>query len=233
MRLALIGRGRMATAVGRLAAERGHAIALTLGAGDNRDGEGITRERMAGIDAALEFTRPEAAPRNLRRLAMLGIPTVSGTTGWYEHLPEISTLFLQHRAPLLYAPNFSPGVQLYLRAARQLAATMAGRATFDAVVSEHHHGAKQDAPSGTGLALAAALRAGDAQRTYPISSIRGGHEPGTHTVLFDSPHESIRLEHVARSRDAFAAGAIAAAEWLPGRTGVFTFAQMLFGEEDA
>lgn len=232
MRLALIGRGRMATAVARLAELRDHTIASTIGAAGNSGGAALTRERMSGIDVALEFTRPEAAPANLRRLADLGIPTVTGTTGWSGQLPDIARYFLQHGTPLLHAPNFSPGVQLYLRAARQLAATMAGHG-FSVTVTEHHHAAKQDAPSGTGLALAAALREGDPARSYAVSSIRGGHEPGTHTVLFDNPHESIRLEHVTRSRDAFAAGAVAAAEWLPGRVGVYTFAQMLFGEEDA
>lgn len=231
MRLALIGRGRMAMAVARLATERGHTVAVTLGHADNREAVAITRERMSGVDLAFEFTRPDAAAANLGALARLGVPTVCGTTGWLEALPAITALVEQHHSALLHAPNFSPGIQLFLRAARQVAATMAGRAGFDGFVTESHHAAKRDAPSGTALALATALQQGDPGRSFPISSTRGGHDPGTHAAVFDAPFETMRLEHTARSRDAFASGAVSAAEWLASRQGVFTFAQMLFGEE--
>lgn len=233
MRLALIGRGRMALAVGRLAPDRGHTIATIIGAEENAEGRAITADRMSGIDVAIEFTGPEAAPDNLRVLAHLGIPTVCGTTGWLAALPDLTALIAQHHSALLHAPNFSIGIQLFLRAARQLAGTMSTHGVFDAFVTESHHAAKRDAPSGTALALAGALQLGDAVRSYPITSLRGGHDPGTHAAVFDAPFETIRLEHSARNRDVFAAGALAAAEWLPGHTGVFTFAQMLFGEEEA
>jgi 4-hydroxy-tetrahydrodipicolinate reductase len=231
MRLALIGRGRMARAVERLAVERGHTIATVIGSGENAAAAAITAERMAGIELAIEFTRPDAAFANLAALARLRIPTVTGTTGWLDQLPDLSRLVAEHRSALLYAANFSVGVQLFLRAAMQLARTMRGRDIFDGFVSESHHAAKHDAPSGTALALATALRRSDAERSYPVSSLRGGHDVGTHRVTYDAPFETIQLEHQARNRDVFAAGALAAAEWLPGHLGVFTFDQMLFGAD--
>ncbi len=229
MRIAMVGWGRMAQAVARVATQRGHTIALTLGSGDNPDAAGVTADRMADVDLAFEFTRPEAVVANLTALARLGIPTVCGTTGWLTHLPAVTASVTQHRTALLHAPNFSIGVQLFLRTATDLAARMAGQ-PFDGFVTESHHAAKCDAPSGTALALVDALHLGDSARIFPTTSVRGGHDPGTHTVVFDAPFETIRLEHAARHRDAFAVGAVTAAEWLRGRAGVFTFAEMLFGE---
>jgi 4-hydroxy-tetrahydrodipicolinate reductase len=137
----------------------------------------------------------------------------------------------EHGGALLFSPNFSPGVHLFLRAARDLARWFEGRSGYDGFVLESHHAAKRDAPSGTAVALRSALRRGDPGREFPVTSVRGGHVPGTHTVVYDAPFETIRLEHETRSRQVFAAGALQAGEWLQGRTGVYTFEQMLFGEE--
>ena len=156
--------------------------------------------------------------------------TVTGTTGWQDRLPEVRAAVTGHRAALLHAANFSVGVQLFLRAAQSLAARFAGRPGFGAWVEETHHAGKQDAPSGTAKALVAALRAGDPAREFPVTSIRAGHVPGIHTVTYDAPHETISFRHEARGREVFAAGALAAAAWLVGREGVYTFDQMLFGE---
>jgi 4-hydroxy-tetrahydrodipicolinate reductase len=135
-----------------------------------------------------------------------------------------------HEGALLYAANFSIGVQLFLRAARALGAEFAGREGFDGFILEEHHAAKRDAPSGTARALRQRLRDVDPTREYPITSVRAGFIPGTHQVSFDGPFETVTLQHTARTRDGFAAGALAAAEWLPGRTGVYTFEAMLFGD---
>ena len=130
---------------------------------------------------------------------------------------------------LLHAANFSVGVHLFLRAARDLAARFAGRPEFDAFIMEEHHAAKVDAPSGTARVLRERVREADAAREFPITSIRAGAVPGTHVLTYDGADEIIALTHVARNRRSFAAGALAAAEWLPGRTGVFDFEAMLFG----
>lgn len=231
MRIALIGNGKMSRAIAQLAAERGHLVTTVIEAEENRRGEALTAERLQGVDVVFEFTRPEVAALNLMQLAKLGQRVVTGTTGWLEHLPEVRRLVMEHGAGLLHSPNFSPGVQLFLRAARDLAGRFAGRAGFDGFVVETHHAAKRDAPSGTAATLRAALSGADPGREFPITSIRGGFGPGTHTVIYDAPFETIRLEHEARSRQVFAAGALLAGEWMQGRAGVFTFEQMLFGEE--
>jgi len=231
MRIAIIGAGRMGRAIAELAAGRGHEVADVVGGDTNRGGTGLTAERLAGVEVAVEFTRPDAVVANLERLVALGIPTVTGTTGWSAELPRIGALVQDRGGALLHAPNFSIGVALLFRAAREVAARFAGRDRFDALLVEEHHGAKRDAPSGTALALQAALQSGDPGRGFPITSIRGGHHPGRHRVTWDSPFETIHLEHATRDRRTFAEGALQAAEWLPGRTGVFTFDQMLFGSE--
>lgn len=229
MRLALVGNGKMSRAIAQLAGERGHTVATVIGGGENRHGAALTAERLLGVDVVFEFTRPEAAVENLLALARLGQRVVTGTTGWLDRLPAVSQVVVEHGAALLHSPNFSPGVQLFLRTAEALARELAGRPGFEAFVTEAHHAAKRDAPSGTAAALRARLRRADPSREFPVTSIRGGYAPGTHTVIYDAPFETVRLEHAARGREVFAAGALAAGEWLQGRTGVFTFDQMLFG----
>jgi 4-hydroxy-tetrahydrodipicolinate reductase len=230
MRLALIGDGRMNRTIAQLAGERGHVIQTVVTGSENREVAALTPERLQGVDVAIEFTRPESAPDNLRRLAALRVPVVTGTTGWMEHLPEVTAAVTRSGAALLHSPNFSVGVQLYLRAATDLARRFAGRPEFAVAIVETHHATKRDAPSGTALALQRALGRGDPARSVTITSVRTGHVPGTHEVSYDAPFETIRLRHEARGRQAFAAGALLAAEWLAGRSGVFTFDQMLFGE---
>jgi len=224
MQIAIVGPGRMGRAVAELARERGHVVRL-LG----REAA-LTREALAGMDIAIEFTRPDAVVANLERLIDAGTPTVTGTTGWTAELPRIERLVRERGGALLHAANFSVGVQLFLRAARDLAARFVGRAEFGAFILEEHHAAKRDAPSGTAALLRSAVREADPAREAPITSVRAGSIPGTHVLTYDGPYETISLEHVARSRGGFAAGALAAAEWLPGRPGVHRFEDMLFGE---
>jgi len=230
MRIVIVGNGRMGRAVASLAAERGHQIHGLIGSADNAGGRALTPERLAGADVALEFTRPEAAPGNLERLIEAGVPTVTGTTGWSAALPRLSDLVRARHGALLHAANFSIGVHLFLRAARDLAGRFAGRPGFDAYILEQHHAAKRDAPSGTARELQARARQADGDRAFPITSVRAGAVPGTHLLAYDGAYESVTLSHVARSREGFVAGAVAAAEWLPGRPGVHTFEEMLFGE---
>ncbi|MFZ5623575.1 MAG: 4-hydroxy-tetrahydrodipicolinate reductase [Gemmatimonadota bacterium] len=225
MRLALVGYGRMGRAVEAEAQARGHEIHTIIDPGP------VDPARVRGADVAIEFTTPEAAPDNIVALTRAGVPVVCGTTGWYARLPDVTAAVEQQSGALLYAPNFSIGVQVFLRTARELARGLAGRPGFDAFIVESHHARKLDAPSGTALALQRAAQAGDPERPFPITSIRAGAIPGTHAITWDGPQESITLEHVARGREIFASGAVLAAEWLVGRRGVFTFEQMLFGGE--
>jgi len=230
MRIVIVGNGRMGRAVAALAEQRGHTIHRVLGTRENAGGAALTPERLAGAEVAVEFTRPDAAPANLERLIEAGIPIVCGTTGWSAELPRIAQLVERQGGALLHAANFSVGIQVFLRAARDLARRFAGHPEFDAFILEEHHAAKLDAPSGTARVLQEGLRESDPARPFPITSVRAGAIPGTHSVTYDGPHETLSLSHVARSREGFAAGALAAAEWLPAHPGVHTFEEMLFGE---
>lgn len=229
MRILIVGNGRMGHAVAALAAARGHTVHAMLGAADNVGGLALTRQFLEGVNVAIEFTRPDAVVANLERLVEAGTPVVTGTTGWAAELPRITRLVEERGGALLHASNFSVGVHLFLRAAEDLARRFAGQAAFDAFILEEHHAAKRDSPSGTALTLQETLRKGDASRSFPITSVRAGAIPGTHVVTYDGPADSVTLSHIARSREGFAAGALAAAEWLPSHPGVHTFEQMLFG----
>ncbi len=232
MRIVIVGHGRMGLAVATLASARGHAIHAVIDAADNAGGRALTPALLAGADVAVEFTRPDAAMANIERLIEAGIPTVTGTTGWHTELERITALVGHRGGALLHASNFSLGVHLFLRAARDLALRFAGRPGFDAFILEEHHAAKLDAPSGTARELQAAVRGADPAQTFPVTSVRAGATPGTHVVAYDGLYERVTLSHEARSRDGFAAGALAAAEWLPGHPGVHTVEDMLFGAEE-
>ena len=231
MRIVIVGSGRMGRAVAALAQERGHVVHAVIGAAENQGGRALTTERLKGADVAVEFTRPDAVVANLERLIEAGMPTVTGTTGWREELSRIEALVARRKGALLHAANFSVGVHLVLRAARDLARRFAGRPELDAFILEEHHAGKLDAPSGTARELQACLREADPARPFPITSVRAGATPGTHAVTYDGPYERVTLEHEARSREGFAAGALAAAEWLPGHPGVHTVEDMLFGAD--
>lgn len=229
MRLAIVGNGKMGQAVAELAKERGHVVHALIGREGNAGGAALARARLERVDVAIEFTRPDAVVANLEQLIEAGIPTVTGTTGWSAELPRVSRLVEARGGALLHAANFSVGVHLFLRAARDLAIRFAGRSEFDSYILEEHHAAKVDAPSGTAVALRERLLEGDPSREFPITSVRAGSISGTHVVTYEGPHDTVTLRHVARSRMGFAAGALAAAEWLPGRAGVHDFEAMLFG----
>jgi len=230
VRIAIIGNGKMGKAVAALAAERGHVIHTTVNRIENAKGRALTRERLSGADVAVEFTRPDAAVGNIERLIELELPTVTGTTGWTDQLPQVTELVQQRGGALLHAANFSVGVHLFFRAARDLARQFRGRSEFTVSIHEEHHTAKLDAPSGTALLLQRQLWTEEPDRRFPITSTRAGETPGDHTITYEGIHETVSLSHITRSREVFASGALAAAEWLPGHTGVFTFEHMLFGE---
>jgi 4-hydroxy-tetrahydrodipicolinate reductase len=229
MKLAIIGNGKMGKAVAALAEERGHTVHTVITRAENVDGRALTAERLGGVEVALEFTRPDAVVMNIRRLLELGVPIVTGTTGWSGDLPLITSLVRQRGGALLHAANFSTGMHLFFRAARELARGFQGRAEFAATIHEEHHHTKLDSPSGTALELQRQLRQQEPEREFPIASVRSGESPGVHTISYQGPHETVTLRHVARSRQVFAAGALDAAEWLPGRSGVFTYQDVLFG----
>ena len=223
--LALIGMGRMGRALAALAPERGFQVVAELDPA-RPDYAGITRETLRGAQVAIEFTTPEAAPANARACAASQCPVVVGTTGWYDQLPAISAEVERAGGGMLTAPNFSVGVAVFDRVVAEAARLFGRLAGFDAHLVETHHAAKKDAPSGTAGALAKSASAA-LGRAVPVTSIRTGHVPGTHEIVFDAPFEQVRLVHEARDRRVFAEGALVAARWLVGRRGVFTLADVL------
>jgi 4-hydroxy-tetrahydrodipicolinate reductase len=229
MRIAIIGYGKMGKTVAALAEERGHSIHTVVHRRENAAGRALTLDRLNGADVALEFTRPDAVVQNLERLIELRVPTVTGTTDWDQELPRITDLVGRSGGALLHAVNFSVGVHLFFHAARQLAQAFHGRPEFTVSIAEEHHKTKVDSPSGTALLLQRQLRAEEPGRTFPISSVRSTDALGMHTLAYQGHYETVTLSHVTLDRRVFATGALSAAEWLPGHSGVFTFEQMLFG----
>jgi 4-hydroxy-tetrahydrodipicolinate reductase len=221
MRLAIIGDGKMGRAVAALAEERGHTVTAMLGIDENRDGGGISRARLGEPHVAVEFTEPASAVANLVACARERVAVVCGTTGWYGSLPLVIDEVNRHGAGLLWSPNFSVGIAVLTAAAEVAARALAGSGQFDAYLVESHHAAKKDTPSGTAAAIAETTSRA-LGRALPVTSIRAGHIPGTHELVFDGAFEQLRLTHEARDRRVFAHGALVAAEWLLGRSGVFT-----------
>ena len=225
-RVALVGMGRMGQALAALAPERGCEIVAALDVGAE-----ITRESLRGADVAIEFTVPDAAAANVVACARAGCPVVSGTTGWTSALPAARDEVARLGGALLWAANFSVGVNLFAEVARQAGALLAAGGAFDVHLTEVHHTAKRDAPSGTAVLLADAVGTA-AGRAVPVTSVRVGAVPGTHTLTFDAPFEQITLEHLARDRRVFADGALLAARWLAARwraggRGAFTMSDVL------
>ncbi|MEO6526946.1 MAG: dihydrodipicolinate reductase C-terminal domain-containing protein [Gemmatimonadaceae bacterium] len=223
--LALIGMGKMGRALAALAPERGFRVVAQLDA-SRPDYAGITRDALAGAQVAVEFSMPDAAAANVRACAAAGCPIVVGTTGWYAELPAVAADVERLGSALLTAPNFSVGVAVFDRVVAEAARLFSQLEGFDAHLVETHHAAKKDAPSGTAGALAHTASAA-LGRAIPVTSVRTGHVPGTHEIIFDAPFEQVRLVHEARDRRVFAEGALVAARWLVGRTGVFTLQDVL------
>ena len=225
-RIAVVGMGKMGTAIAELAPHRGWEVVARLD--EVHVKRGLTRAALGDADVAVEFTVPEAAPANIRAIVAAGVPVVVGTTGWYDHYDAVRHDIEAENGAMLTAPNFSIGVNIFQQVA-VVAAKLLGRVHgFDAHVTETHHSAKKDAPSGTAKTLEAAIRAAwERGGASAITSVRTGSVPGTHEVLFDAPFEQIHLEHVARDRRVFAEGALLAAAWLIGRRGVYGMGDVL------
>lgn len=229
-KLAVVGHGKMGRMVEQLAPQHGFEVALILNSEDNADGVGLTQESLAGVDVAIEFSSPHAVVSNLRRLAALRVPTVTGTTGWSQQQRTVENEVKANGAALLASPNFSVGVAVFDRLTRYAAKLLQGHREYGAWAWEIHHDAKKDAPSGTLLHLVENMKQAGFDRSIDISASRAGRHPGTHEVGFDSAFDTITLRHAARGREGFASGALQAAAWLIGRTGVYSFQDCLFGD---
>jgi 4-hydroxy-tetrahydrodipicolinate reductase len=159
----------------------------------------------------------------------MGIPVVTGTTGWMDQMDHVCSVVDRNRAALVWSPNFSIGVNVFFRVVREAARLLESEPQYGAWAWEIHHHTKKDAPSGTLLKLVEEMEAAGYSRPIDTSANRAGAHPGTHEIGFDSAADTITLRHTARSREGFARGALKAAQWLPGKRGVFKFEDVLFG----
>jgi 4-hydroxy-tetrahydrodipicolinate reductase len=227
MGLAIVGYGKMGRLIEQLAPEYGFEVRAKFDARSNQRGQALSHQALRGVDAAVEFTSADAAPENIRRLAALGVNSVVGTTGWFDDLPVVRETVASSGTGLVWAPNFSVGVNLFLQAVAHTAALFAKHADYEAWGWEIHHSAKKDAPSGTLKKLAEEMQAQGFNRPVSLSSSRAGAHPGTHEIGFDSAADTITLRHTARSREGFARGALRAARWVVGKKGLFEFREIL------
>ena len=240
MKIALIGTGKMGQAIEKLALSRGHEIVLKL---NHENIDSYSNEGLKVADVAIEFTRPDAATSNLKRCLEANIPVICGTTGWYNELNQITDLFTNNNGALVYASNFSVGVNMMFELNRILAKWMQSHNNYRVSLSEIHHIHKLDTPSGTAVTLANGiiennseylkwtLEKNQANAIY-IDAHREPDVVGTHDVKWESEIDIIQLHHHAKSRDGFALGAIHAAEWIIGKKGVFTMKDILFGNKN-
>jgi 4-hydroxy-tetrahydrodipicolinate reductase len=225
--VAIIGYGKMGRLVEQLAPSFGFEVYARINGAENPAGAGLSRESLAGAEVAIDFSTPQAAPENILRLASLGVNVVSGTTGWYDALPTVEESVLAAGTALVWGPNFSIGVNIFLETVGHAASLLSRYPDYQAWGWEIHHAAKKDAPSGTLKKLAEVVRASGYRREVNLASNRAGTIPGTHEIGFDSGSDTITLRHTAHNRDGFARGALQAARWIDGKKGVYEFRQIL------
>jgi 4-hydroxy-tetrahydrodipicolinate reductase len=246
MKIALLGYGKMGKAIEALLSEYGHTCA-----GKFNSENPATIEALAEADVAIEFSTPEQCAKNIALCFEANVPVVVGTTAWYEHYENVVSKMNSSNA-LLAATNFSIGVQITFHINKELARVMSKFPEYTASIEEIHHTAKLDKPSGTAITLAEGilensknltswnldeengqekLREGkkgeEIQSELNISALRLPEVPGTHTVRYTSDIDTIELKHEAHNRKGFAAGAIRAAEFLYGKSGVYTMKDVL------
>ena len=226
MKIALIGNGAMGRLVAGEAKAAGDEVALVVTSQDRDLTPDALADRIRGNDVAIDFSVGDAVLRNIEACARVRVPLVEGTTGWKAHEATAKQIVDEHGAALVYGANFSIGANLFYRIVQRAAELFGAVDGYAPFIEEAHHMRKRDAPSGTALQLRELL-AKHLGPDIPTASTRAGYIPGTHRVGFDSEGDQILLVHSARSRRGFASGALVAAHWIVGRTGVFEFADVI------
>lgn len=235
MKIALLGYGKMGKEIEQIVLSKGYEISLKV-TSQNAD---FTSEELKDSDVAIEFSRPEFAIENIKKCFEANVPVVVGTTGWYHHFNEIKDLCDQNNQALLYATNFSVGVNIFFKINQLLAKYMNHQPSYRVEVEEIHHTQKLDAPSGTGISIGQQIideidglkswenNPSTDKAVLPILSKRIDPAPGTHTVTYKSEIDTISMTHEAHNRKGFASGSVLAAEWLVDKKGVFTMEDVL------
>ena len=238
MNIALIGYGKMGHAIEELALRRGHTITCKISSKNLLE---FNPRVLQWADVAIEFSTPETAYDNIKQCIEMGVPIVSGTTGWLSKKEEIEQLCIQKKGTFLYASNFSIGVNIFFLINKKLASLMNKYEPYDVSIKEIHHTAKQDIPSGTAISLAKdVIDQLERKKVWTIStpneknsrnlhieSHRIDPAPGTHHVKYSSEIDDIEIIHTAHTRKGFAAGAVMAAEWIKQKKGVFQMKDIL------
>ena len=236
MHIALIGYGKMGKAIEAIARERGHDIITIINAQTNKEDFATMLQKA---DVAIEFTNPESAVRNILQCFMVGVPVVCGSTGWLQEWDKIVKACTQQQGSLLYASNFSIGVNIFFELNKKLAALMAPQKTYNVGITETHHTQKKDAPSGTAITLAEQIIEEIPRKTkwvkensndssdLTIHSERIDPAPGTHHVKYSSDIDDIEIIHTAHNRKGFALGAVLAAEFLHHKKGIYSMQDVL------
>ena len=231
MNIALLGYGRMGKTIEQIAIKRGHNIVLTIDK-DDKDFD-ITK-----ADVAIDFSIPTVAFNNISNCISNNVPVISGTTGWLDKYDDAVDLCKEKKGAFIYSSNYSLGVNIFFELNKTLAKMMSALKQYNVSMEEIHHTQKLDAPSGTAITLAKGViekhggytnwkldENGDS--TIPIVAKRIENVPGTHTVTYESEVDTINIEHIAHTRQGFALGAVVAAEWIVGKTGIFTMNDVL------
>ncbi len=236
MKIALIGYGKMGKAIEEIAVSKGHEIVLKIDANNTSD---FSKENIQKANVAIEFTGPDTAFENISKCIQWGVPVISGSTGWLDHFEKAKKLCEEKKGCLLYASNFSIGVNLFFEINKQVAALMEPYDNYNVSMTEIHHTEKKDAPSGTAISLAEQILAQIGRKKKWVNEIssetsdliirseRIDPAPGTHTVSYDSPIDSIEITHTAHTRKGFASGAVLAAEFANQKMGIFTMKDVL------
>jgi 4-hydroxy-tetrahydrodipicolinate reductase len=236
MNIALIGYGKMGQTIEQIALERNHTIALKIDLGNIED---FNAANLSKCDVAIEFTSPHTAYNNVITCLNNKIPTICGSTGWNDKIPEAEAICKKNNTALLVASNFSLGVNLFFELNKKLATIMNGRNDYNIALEEIHHTQKKDAPSGTAITLAEQVLEANSSKTkwvldkatatneLPIVSKRIDPAPGTHIITYSSPIDDIEIKHTAHSRTGFALGAVVAAEYIYNKQGVFSMKDVL------
>ncbi len=230
MKIALFGYGKMGRMIEQLARTRGHQIVARI----DIDTEEIDYSEM---EVAIDFSTPQAAFDNIKNCLEQGVPIISGTTGWLDKFAQAEALCAKHGGALIYASNYSLGVNVFFQLNNYLAGIMRQLSQYKVEIEEIHHTQKLDAPSGTAITLAEGIMEnggykgwkldGGSATEIPVRSVREGEVPGTHTISYKSEVDTIQIRHEAHSREGFALGAVVAAEWILGKKGVFGMKDVL------
>jgi len=235
MKIALIGYGKMGKAIEEIAVSKGHEIVLKI---NDENLSELNANNLQKCDVAIEFTNPESAIENIRTCIKAGVPVVCGSTGWVAKQNEINQYCTEHNGSLLYSSNFSIGVNIFFEINKHLAAMMAQQDGYNVRIEETHHTQKKDAPSGTAITIAQQIISKRSDKNnwtlnapgsdeISIESKRIDPAPGTHQVRYTSAIDDIEIIHTAHSRKGFAGGALAAAEFIIGKKGIFNMADVL------